>query len=102
MGNNNKSEIEYLFKQGQVNNYAVDDVLKHPNTSKTQSSFWTELQDRNETAQGCYHGVTIGDFKTAKKFIGEHVMPRSWADIDKPSSSRLFYFYLNKNVETIF
>ena len=63
MGNNNKSDIEYIFKHGQVNNYAVDYVLNHPVT-KIQLSFWTELQDRNETAQGCYHEA-IGDFKTA-------------------------------------
>jgi hypothetical protein len=29
MGNNNKSDFEYLFNHGQVNNYAVDDVLNH-------------------------------------------------------------------------
>ena len=44
MGNNNKSDIEYLLKHGQVNSYAVDDVLTHTDT-KRQSSFWTELQD---------------------------------------------------------
>ena len=34
MDNNNKSDIEYLFKHGQVNNYAVDYVLNHPDTSR--------------------------------------------------------------------
>ena len=67
MGNNNKSDIEYLFKPDQVNNYAVDDVLTHPDTSKMQASFWTELQDRKETAQGCHHEA-IGHFKTATEF----------------------------------
>ena len=50
MGNNNKSDIEYVFKHGQVNNDAVDDVLNHPDTSTMQSSFCTEMQDRKETA----------------------------------------------------
>ena len=51
MANNlKKSDIKYNFKHGQVNNYAVDDVLNHPDTSKMQSFFWTELQDRKETA----------------------------------------------------
>ena len=49
MGNNNKSDIEYIFKHGQGNNYAVDDVLNHPDTSKMQKSL-IELQDRKETA----------------------------------------------------
>ena len=35
MGNNNKSDIEYHFKHGQVNNYAVDDVLNNPDKSDT-------------------------------------------------------------------
>ena len=52
---NNKSDIEYIFKHGQVNHYAVDDVINHPDTTKRESSFWTELQDRKETFQGCYH-----------------------------------------------
>ena len=69
MGNNNKSDIEYIFLHGQINNYAVDDVLNQPDTSNMQSSFWTELQDRNETAQGCHHEA-IGDFKTATEFNG--------------------------------
>lgn len=38
-GNNIKSDIEYLCKHGQVNNYAVDYVLHHPDISKIQSSF---------------------------------------------------------------
>ena len=46
---NNKSDIEYIFKHGQVNKYAVEDVSNKPDTSKKQSSFWTELQDRKET-----------------------------------------------------
>jgi hypothetical protein len=50
MGNNNKLDIEYIFKHGQGNNDAVDDVLNHQDTSKMQSCFWTELQDRKETA----------------------------------------------------
>ena len=50
MGSNNKSDIEYIFKYGQINNYAVDHVLNHPDTSKMQSSFWSELQDIKETA----------------------------------------------------
>ena len=49
MVNNNKSDIEYLFKHGQVNNYAVGYVLNHPDTSNMQLSFWIKLQDRNET-----------------------------------------------------
>jgi hypothetical protein len=34
MGNNNKSDIEYLFKHDQVNNDGVDDELNHPDTIK--------------------------------------------------------------------
>jgi hypothetical protein len=49
MGNNNKSDIEYIFKNGQVNNDTVDDVLNHPDTSKMQKSL-IELQRRKETA----------------------------------------------------
>ena len=69
MANNKISDIEYQFKHGQVNNYAVDDALNHPDTSEIQSSFWTELQDRKETAQGCHHEA-IGDIKTATDFNG--------------------------------
>ena len=69
MGNINKLDIEYLIKHGQVNNYAVDDILNHPNKTKMQSSFWTELQDRQETAQGCHHEA-IGHFKTATEVNG--------------------------------
>ena len=50
MGSNNKSDIEYIFKHGQVSNYAMDDVLHHSDTSTMHSSFWTELQDRKDTA----------------------------------------------------
>jgi hypothetical protein len=41
MGNNSKSDIEYkgIFKHGQDNIYAVDDVLNQLDTSKMQSSF---------------------------------------------------------------
>jgi hypothetical protein len=52
-GKNNKSDIEYIFKHGQVNKYAVEDVSNNPDTTKKQSSFWTELQDRKETVTGC-------------------------------------------------
>ena len=55
--------LNVSFKHGQVNNYAVDYILNHPDTLKIQSSFWTELQDRKEPAQGCHH-ESIGDRKT--------------------------------------
>ena len=36
MGNNNKPDIEYLFKHGPVHNYAMNDVLNHRDTSNIQ------------------------------------------------------------------
>lgn len=43
MGNNNKPDIECLFKHNEFNVYAVGDVLNQLDTTKTQSSFWNEL-----------------------------------------------------------
>jgi hypothetical protein len=54
MGNNNKSDISYIFKHGQVNYYAADYILNHPDALKLLLPFWTELQD--------------SDFKTATEF----------------------------------
>jgi hypothetical protein len=50
----------------------VDDVLNQLDTSKMQSSFWTELQGRKETAQGCYQELIDDLWNISGRIDGLH------------------------------
>jgi hypothetical protein len=60
MGKTKKVDIEYPFEHGEVINYTLGVVSKHPVSTKIQASFLTKLE-RKETAQGFQHD----DFKTS-------------------------------------
>ena len=49
--------------------HTLDGVSIHPNTTKIQVSFLTQLPERKETTQG-FHHYANGDFKTFIEFNG--------------------------------
>ena len=57
----NKSDIEYPFEHGEDINYTLDGLSMHPDTTKIQGSFLTQLPERKETTQGFHHEAN-GDF----------------------------------------
>jgi hypothetical protein len=63
-----KADIEYPFEHGEDINDTLDGVSIHPVTTKTQTSFPTQLPERKETAQGFHHEAN-GDIKTVQNIM---------------------------------
>ena len=59
------TDIEYPFEHGEVINYTLDGVSKHPVTTKIQESLLTQWPERNEI-------VILKQLQSLMALIGEN------------------------------
>ena len=61
--------LNYPFEHGEVNNYTLNGVSKHPVITKIQARPLNQLPERKETAQGFHHEYN-GNFNIVTEFNG--------------------------------